>query len=227
MGLPAPHRNVMHTDKEEIIKFNLVVLSTDFPLGVYVVLERVIPLRINETLNTLGNVFREFSSRNWPWRTAKIFRWYLSTPLSVAWPLDSNGDTWTPSCRENSLIAVLQASHARVQCIGERDSTFARVFHPEINGTVQVNFFHVSSSITVGVWSVHILRYEVTRYGHRKVKCILKELHLVAVGISRYALILLRCNRVYRRRRRCAVCGVGGRGIRRWWDHVWRRRAAR
>jgi len=71
-----------------------------------------------------------------------------------------------------------------MQGIGKRDSTFRRVFHPEMDGGLHVHLFDVPAAVAVRVRLVHELRHERTGYAvSREREGVFEELQLVSVRV--------------------------------------------
>jgi hypothetical protein len=109
---------------------------------------------------------------------------------------NSDRNTWFMPC-EDGLITVLQASYTRMQRIHKRNATFGRIFQPEVNWVFQLDFFYVSSPVTV-VRSVLLLRDIVAHTrGHQKITIILvdnmgsaEKLNITAIWVRIFIFLL-------------------------------------
>jgi hypothetical protein len=71
-----------------------------------------------------------------------------------------------------------------MQGIGEWDSAFTGVFHPEMDGCLHVDLFDIPTAIAVCVWLIHKLRHERTGdAGRREGQGLFEELELISVRV--------------------------------------------
>ena len=78
---------MVHGYEHQVLELDIVWPVSYSPMVIGVVFHGSAFPFLDETLNTLGDILREFGKGYWSWWVSKILCRDLSTPLSITWPL--------------------------------------------------------------------------------------------------------------------------------------------
>lgn len=121
---------------------------TDAPAMISILFQRPLLVILDETLDALCNVLRQFCPRYGSGWGSEIFGGYLATPATVTRPLDANGYAGT-SALKDSVIFVIQPSETTSYRVGQGDTQFIRMKAVELDGGFQADILDVAPSVGI------------------------------------------------------------------------------